>query len=386
MSRAAEPDERPAPPGTLPEPDLKRTDHRHSTALTVLAVSAVIVLLRYMQEVLIPFVLAGLTFYALDPMVDWLQRWRIPRAIGAAVLLVALVAGVSGMGYALRDNLVEVANDLPAAVERLRSTVRAARNQPPGTIEKLQQAASELDQVAAEAGGKAPPAEAGVVRVRVEEPSVQLSSYLRWGPMHAVSFASGLVMILFLSYFLLLTDDLFKRKLVEVIGSSLSEKKITVQVLNQIAVQIQAYLKVQIFTSVVVGVTTWLALMWVGLENSAVWGLSAGLLNSVPYFGPLIVTAGLTAIAYVQFGTIGMAVMVAAIALVITTLEGWVLTPLLMSRVSQINTVSIFAALLFWSWMWGVWGLLLAVPITMAIKAVCDRVEGLQPVGTFLGE
>jgi predicted PurR-regulated permease PerM len=126
--------------------------------------------------------------------------------------------------------------------------------------------------------------------------------------------------------------------------------------------------------------------MWVGLENSAVWGLSAGLLNSVPYFGPLIVTAGLTAIAYVQFGTIGMAVMVAAIALVITTLEGWVLTPLLMSRVSQINTVSIFAALLFWSWMWGVWGLLLAVPITMAIKAVCDRVDGLQPVGTFLGE
>lgn len=365
---------------TLPSPP------RHSLPLTILAVCAVILILRYMQEVLIPFVLAGLTFYALDPLVDWAERWRVPRSISAAVLLLGLVAGTAGMGYALRDNVIAVANDLPPAVARLRETVRESRNQPPGTIEKLQQAASELDRVASEAAGAPAPTEDGVTRVRIEQPGVEISSYLRWGPMHALSFASGLVMILFLSYFLLLTDDLFKRKLVEVIGTTITEKKVTVQVLNQIAQQIHAYLKVQIFTSAVVGVTTWLALLWFGLENAAVWGLSAGLLNSVPYFGPLIVTGGLTAIAYVQFGTIGMAAAIAGVALIITTLEGWVLTPVLMGRVSQINTVSIFAALLFWSWLWGVWGLLLAVPITMAIKAVCDRVEGLQPVGTLLGE
>jgi predicted PurR-regulated permease PerM len=374
-----EPERSATHPQVLPPP-------RHSFALNVLAVCAVIVLLRYMQEVLIPFVLAGLTFYALDPMVDWLQRRRIPRAIAAAVLLLSLVAAASAMGYVLRDNFIAVANDLPEAVQQLRATIRAARNQPPGTIEKLQQAASELDQVASEASGAKAPVDPDVVRVQIEQPGIQLSEYLRFGPMHAVSFASGLVLILFLAYFLLLTDDLFKRKLVEMIGSTLTEKKITVQVLNQIAQQIQAYLKVQIFTSVVVGVTTWLALLWIGLENAAVWGFSAGLLNSIPYFGPLIVTAALTAIAFVQFGTIGMAVSVAGIALVITTLEGWVLTPVLMGRVAQINTVSIFAALLFWSWLWGVWGLLLAVPITMAIKAVCDRVDGLQPIGTLLGE
>jgi predicted PurR-regulated permease PerM len=395
MSRTAEPPDVSEPVRIPTDPDVPRAEGPtaqspvQSAALTVIAVCAVIALLRYMQEVLIPFVLAGLTFYALDPAVDWLQRRRIPRAIGAAILLATLVGAVSAAGYALRDNFVAVANDLPQAVDRLRATLRPAPNQPPGTMEKLQRAASELDQVAAEAAGteagKAAAA-SGVVRVQIEEPGVQLSSYLRWGPAHALSFASGLILILFLSYFLLLTDDLFKRKLVEVIGSTITEKKITVQVLNQIAMQIQAYLKVQIFTSVVVGVTTWLALYWIGLENSAVWGLSAGLLNSIPYFGPLLVTAGLTAIAYVQFGTIGMALTVAFTALVITTIEGWVLTPLLMSRVAQINTVSIFAALLFWSWMWGVWGLLLAVPITMAIKAVCDRVEGLQPVGTLLGE
>jgi predicted PurR-regulated permease PerM len=192
-------------------------------------------------------------------------------------------------------------------------------------------------------------------------------------------------MVLFLAYFLLLTDDLFKRKIVE-LGPTLSRKRLTVEVLNQIAVQIESFLLVQIFTSMAVGVATWLALWWVGLENAAVWGLFAGLFNSIPYFGPLIVTGALTAIAYVQFGSETMALGVAGIALLITTLEGWLLTPMLMSRVAQINPVVIFASLLFWSWMWGIWGMLLAVPIMMAIKATCDRIEGLEPVGKMLGD
>jgi predicted PurR-regulated permease PerM len=192
-------------------------------------------------------------------------------------------------------------------------------------------------------------------------------------------------MVMFLAYFLLLTDDLFKRKIVE-IGPTLARKKLTVEVLNQIAKQIESFLLVQIFTSVAVGIATWLALWWLGLENAAVWGLFAGLFNSIPYFGPIIVTGGLTAVAYVQFGTETMALTVAGIALLITTIEGWFLTPILMSRVAQINPVIIFASLLFWSWLWGIWGLLLAVPIMMAVKASCDRIEGLEPFGKLLGD
>ncbi len=112
----------------------------------------------------------------------------------------------------------------------------------------------------------------------------------------------------------------------------------------------------------------------------------AGLFNSIQYFGPLVVTAALTVIAYVQLGTIPSALAVAGIALLITTLEGWILTPMLMGRVSQTNTVAIFAGLLFWSGLWGIWGLLLSVPLLMAIKAVCDHVEGLEPVGKLLGD
>jgi len=91
-------------------------------------------------------------------------------------------------------------------------------------------------------------------------------------------------------------------------------------------------------------------------------------------------------VGYLQFGNIQQASMVASAALVITSLEGWLLTPVLLGRVGQLNHVAIFASLLFWSWLWGAWGMLLAVPMLMALKVVCDHIEELQPLGDFLGD
>ncbi len=112
----------------------------------------------------------------------------------------------------------------------------------------------------------------------------------------------------------------------------------------------------------------------------------AGIFNSIPYYGPVLVTAALSVVAFLQFGTLGMVAAVAGVALLITTLEGMLLTPTWMGHVAQINRVSMFAGLLFWTWLWGVWGLLLAVPMMMVIKTVCDRIEELEPIGRFLGE
>jgi predicted PurR-regulated permease PerM len=350
-------------------------------ALTVLAVAASILLLRYMQDVLMPMVLAALVFYALDPFVDRIERWRIPRSIGAAVMLLTLIGTIAGLGYSLSDNVMEVAHELPAAAAKIRAQVRDSRREAPSALE---QAATEIDKTAEDARA-AEAARPAVVRVQVDEPPFRLTEYLRWSNTGTLAAASGALLVLFLAYFLLVSDDLFKRKLVEVIGPRLAQKKVTVEVLNQEASQIESFLLIQIFTSVVVGVATWLALWALGLHNAAVWGLCAGVFNSVPYVGPMIVTASLAAIAYIQFGTPAMAITVAGVAWVITSLEGWLLTPLLMGRVAQMNTVAILASLMFWGWLWGIVGLLLAVPI-MAIKSICDRVEGLEPVGTFLGE
>jgi predicted PurR-regulated permease PerM len=372
--------------GTEPAVTVRRPIDVRSVSLSLLAVAVVVVLLKYMQQVFIPFVLAGLLFYTLDPLVDRLERARMPRALAAALVLLTVLTVLGGMAYSLRDDAMAVVDGIPEAARKVRATLQETRSEAPGPLDRVQRAAEEVEQTAAETMGGPKPPQRGVLRVQVDEPAFRASDYLVAGSWTVVSLLGSSVMIVLLTYFLLVTDDLFKRKLVELSGPTLSKKKITVQLLDDIAGQIERFLLVQVFTSIVVGVATWLVLWWIGLDDAAFWGLLAGIFNSIPYFGPIIVTGVLSLVAFLQFETLSMTALVAAAALTITTLEGWLLTPVLMSRVAQMNQVAIFAGLLFWSWMWGVWGMLLAVPMMMVIKAVCDRVEDLQPIGKFLGE
>ncbi|OZA41841.1 MAG: AI-2E family transporter, partial [Hydrogenophilales bacterium 17-61-76] len=226
----------------------------------------------------------------------------------------------------------------------------------------------------------------GVTRVLIEKSKLNISDYLWTGTVGAAVFAGQAVMVLFLTFFLLVSGDIFRRKLVRITGPTLSKKKITVQVLDEINVQIQRYLLVQIFTSILVGVATWLAFLWIGLEHAAIWGIVSAVFNMIPYLGPVVVTGGTGLVGFLQFGTVGMALAVAGISLVITSLEGYLLTPWLTGRAGRMNAVMVFVGVLFWGWLWGVWGLLLGVPIIMVIKAICDRVEDYKPIGELLGK
>jgi predicted PurR-regulated permease PerM len=350
-----------------------------SVALSILAGAATIMLLRYMQDVFIPLVLGGLLFYALDPFVDWLQRLKVPRAVAAATALLLLVSAASGIAYAVRFQAIAVVEQMPNAAQRFREALRVQR----GTFGKMQDAAKEIEKTADSVAGNDTPR--GVTKVQIVEPAFAARAYLWAGSINALSIAGQAVMVLLLTFFLLLSDDLFKRKLVEGVPT-FARKKLTVQVLDQIADQIERFLLVQLFTSLVVGMITWAALWAIGLQQAAVWGLAAGVFNTIPYFGPVIVTGGLGIVAFLQFGTFTMALAVAGIALAITSLEGWFLTPMLLSRAANMNQVAVFVGLIFWSWIWGVWGMLLAVPMLMVVKSVCDHIEDLQPVGQFLGE
>ena len=142
----------------------------------------------------------------------------------------------------------------------------------------------------------------------------------------------------------------------------------------------------QIAASALVGVATWLAFLWIGVEHAAIWGVAAGVFNTVPYVGPVLITGATTVVALLQFGTLEKAALVGAVALLITSVEGYLLTPWLTSRASRMNPVAVFVGVLFWAWLWGVWGLLLGVPIIMIVKAICDRVDDLKPIGELLGE
>jgi predicted PurR-regulated permease PerM len=222
--------------------------------------------------------------------------------------------------------------------------------------------------------------------VEVVQPSFRASDYLWWGGVGLVNFVTQLVLVLFLVYFFLVTGDLYKRKFVKIAGPTLSQKKITVQILDDINLQIASFIRVEVFTSLVVAVATGIALWWLGLEHFILWGLVSGIFNSIPYLGPVVVTGGLGVVAFMQFDDVWRTVWVCGVAFAITSLEGFLLTPALMGRAGKMNPVAIFIGLIFWSWIWGVWGTVLAVPMLMMLKAVCDHVEDLQPFGELLGE
>jgi predicted PurR-regulated permease PerM len=222
--------------------------------------------------------------------------------------------------------------------------------------------------------------------VQVVEPTFAARDYVWAGGMGLIGVLGQSAMVLFLVFFLLVTGDLFKRKLVKIAGPTLTKKKITVQIMDDINTQISNFLVVQVITSAIVGAVTAAALWWFGVEEYLVWGLLAGIFNTIPYLGPILVSAALAVIAFMQFSDVSKTVYVTGTTLAITSLEGWLLTPMLMSRAAQMNPVAIFVGLLFWTWVWGVMGTILAVPMLMMLKAVCDRVEDLQAVGELLGE
>jgi predicted PurR-regulated permease PerM len=251
-------------------------------------------------------------------------------------------------------------------------------------IQQVQKAASELEKAATAAAPPQPPS--GVQRVQIETAPINVSDYVMWGSIGIVGAVGQLILVLFLVYFLLATGDLYRRKLVKIAGPSLTDKKVTVQILEEIDRQIETFLLVQVFTSTVVAVATWLAFRALGVEQAAMWGVLAGVFNSIPYFGPVLVTGGTSVVAFLQFGTLRMALIVSGVALLITSLEGFLLTPWLTSRAARMNAVAIFVGLLFWGWVWNVWGMLLAVPMLMVMKAVCDHVEDFKSVGELLGD
>ena len=358
--------------------------------LAVLAVVAVILLLQYASPVFIPVTIAILISYALTPSVTSLQKHGIPPALGAGVVLLLILA-LLGLGvYKLSDQVVQIVDRVPSAAHRLRERVEAHQRARGGVVEKVQRAAKEVDKAAAAATPDATASTTSngdrVQQVEIVTPAFSLTSYLWSGGISLIGFIGQFVLVLFLVYFFLVTGDLYKRKLVKIAGPTFTQKKLTINILDEINKQIENFMRVQVLTSVLVAVATSFALWWLGLEQYVVWGLLAGIFNTIPYLGPVIVTGGLGLVAFMQFDSIPKALTICGAAFLITSLEGFLLTPTLMSRAARINSAAIFTGLLFWSWVWGVWGTVLAVPMLMMIKAVCDHIDDLQPIGELLGE
>lgn len=356
-----------------------------SVSIGIIVVLAMIFFLDWAQVVIIPIMLGVMISYAFDPVVTRLKIWRIPRTISAAIILLAVVGGPAALAYSQSDEAASLVAALPEAAQKLRQVIDDRRGSSEGPIDKVQRAAAVLEKATTESAPPATVGKRGVTLVQMEKPSLDIREYVLMGTRSVLAFAGQATVVLFLAYFLMVSGDTFRRKLVKISGPTLAKKKVTVQVLDEITGQIQRFLLIQVVTGVIVGVASWLAFLWLGLEHAAIWGILAGVCNSIPYLGPVIVAGGTALVAFLQFGTLAMTLLVSGLSLAITSLEGYLLTPWLTGRAGRMSPVVVFVAVLFWGWLWGAWGLLLGVPIIMMIKAVCDRVEDLKPIGELLG-
>jgi predicted PurR-regulated permease PerM len=366
-------------PNTSDMPERVHVDAR-GLSLAIIATVALLFAINSAEKFLVPLLFGIFIAYTLNPVVVWLERIRIPRLIGASLIMLVLLGGMAGAARTLTTEFMSITQSIPEMAHKLsRQLIRNQSNQP-GAIQRMQAAATEI--ASATSGEKArPPVAAPVV-----SPASRVSDLLVAGSMGAAGFLGEAVVVMFLIFFLLLSGDTFKRKLVKLTGPSLSNKKITVHILDDINTSIQKYMFMLLVTNSLLSALMWVAFRMIGLENAGAWAVGAGLLHVIPYFGPLLITVGTGLAAFMQFETVGMALLAAVTSLTIATLVGTFVTTWMTGRIAKMNATAVFISLLFWGWMWGVWGMLLGVPIVVIIRVVSEHVEGWEPVAELLGD
>lgn len=321
-------------------------------AIWILAVVATIWFLREARDLLIPIALGVLISYALEPIVSRLERRGVKRLPGAGLVMLAIFAASVAAGYAFRDDAVDVMREAPRAMERLRETV--------------------VSQIGIDAGTTG--VATGTPANASEAPNLRALA----------SLGVQVVVVFFLIFFLLISTPRLRERLLEFASSNAEQRRTAGEVFDEINTQIQRYLLVLLMTALMVGALTWAVLAWQNVEHAAMWGILAGVFNSIPYFGPVIVCGGLFVVGLMQGGGMSQALQISGAALLITSLEGWLVTPALMGKAEKMSVLAVFIGLVVWIWLWGEWGTILAVPMLAVIKSVCDHVGGLKRFGRLM--
>jgi predicted PurR-regulated permease PerM len=355
-------------------------------ALAILATVALVGALQWAQSFVISLLLGILFAYMLNPLVAWLEKIKVPRVAGTLVVMLAVVGALVLGVYSLRGQMQNIVEQLPEAATRFSAAIVHLRGDQFGNMQKVQTAASEVEKAASQAAGVPSPQKQAATHVIVDKPGFKLGAFLWEGSMGVLGFVGQALMVVFLVFFLLLAGDTFKRKLVRLTGPSLSKKKITVTILDDINRSIQQYMVMLLTTNVLVGLLAWIAFHWMGLDNAGAWAVAAGMLHVIPYFGPALTAGAVGMAAFMQFDSFSIALQAAGTSVAKATLVGTFIATWMTGKIAKMNAAAIFISLLFWGWLWGVWGLLLAIPIIVIVKVVSQHVEQLQPVAELLGE
>lgn len=345
-----------------------KTDVR-SIALTGTFVLLLLYSIYFAREFLMPVTLAFLLNWLLTPIVRYLAQARVPESLGAAIVLLTLVGLVGYGAYSLVTPAGAWIQKAPASLMvvqiKLQDIMRPveAAKETTKKIEKL----TDLDD------------DKGAATVEIKKPGLDelvfsgTQSFLFWG---------GVTIVLL--YFLLASGDLFLLKLVRVLPT-LEDKKRAVEIVRQIESDVTIYLSTVTLVNCGLGACVGAAMYFLGMPNPLLWGVMVAVLNYIPYLGALAGIIILSLAAILTFDDFTRMALVPSIYFALNFIEAYFVTPTVLGRRLALNPVMIFIWLIFWGWVWGVVGAVLAVPILAILKIVADHFESLAALGEFLG-
>jgi predicted PurR-regulated permease PerM len=353
-------------------------------ALGILATLALVYAMSWAQGLLVPLLLGIVISYTLYPLVAGLESIRIPRVVAVAIVMSSVIGGLVLGTYSLRNQFQAIIEQLPAATATFTASLARMKLTPGGNLQKIRDAATEVEKATSQATGETSVPRARATHVVVDQPASRLGNLLWDSSLGAFGAMMQAAMVAFLVFFLLLGGDTFKRKLVRIAGPTLTKRRIAVNILDDINGSIQKYMLMLLATNLLVGLLTWIVFRWLGFENAGAWAVAAGLLHLVPYLGPGVTAAATAMAAFMQFDSFPMAMLVSGSSLAIATVVGIFVTTWMVGRIAQMNAAAVFIGLLFWGWLWGIWGMLLSIPIIVIVKVVAEHVEPLQPLAELL--
>src|SRR5665213_462171 len=366
------PSEREAePPGAFPLPaddsDLAASPDLKAIFLAGLFILALLAACYAAAEIILPIVIALVLMLVLQPVMRLLARVHVPRGLAAALIIILFFGAFAGLGTALSGPAASWTEKVPAGIPKLQERL-SFLGRPITAFRSFVTRAEHLT----------PGSEAKPLAVAVEGNG--LSDRLMSGTRYVVSGLFETVLVLF---FLLVSGDTFLRRLVEVLPH-FRNKRQAVDIAQHIESDISAYLVTITLMNAGVGVATGTAAAFCGLEDPILWGTVAFLLNYVPILGPMIGVALFLMVGLLSIDTLWVAFLPAGLYLTIHLIEGETVTPMLLARRFTINPVLVIVSLVFWYWMWGVPGAILATPMLAVTKIVCDRIQTLAPFGHFI--
>nr|MBA3476859.1 AI-2E family transporter [Lautropia sp.] len=322
----------------------------------------------FAKEILLPVALAFMLTLTLSPVVRYLSRFRIPEWLSALVIVLALVGGSAAGVYYLSGPVRGWIDGAPETGRQIRDKIAGLR----GPVDAAMSASKQVEEIAAASD------DPSVQKVVLQQPGI-----VSRAADGAVSFVSTAGITIVLLFFLLASGKLFYEKLVRILPT-LSEKKRAIRVVHAVEEEVSVYLLT--ITAINAGLGVAIAgVTWsLGLPNPILWGLMAAVLNFIPYLGALIGISVVAIVALVTFDSPGMALLPPALYFFCAIIEGQFMTPALLGKRLEMNTVAVFLAVAFWGWLWGVLGALMAVPILVSVRVLCDHFEGLSSLGEFL--